>query len=224
MLAVNSFNSHVSTRILDFFNSATQWHRRLWSVGLSLTLAEVLEASEGVRLGLLSLESLKALSASAMAIAGVDPGTGSSRQKQLLQQALRSDFRFLGLDYFTVRDLQVDIERNYLTRWANELSSPQVAIGAERAARSIASHLLNIGLSSDYMHRWWTYKVKHETGTRSLADLVSDAHQLAERPKAKFEVLFAFEDIPKTKTLPEDGLMRQVYRIGCVTMASKPVE
>src|ERR1700687_4758643 len=160
MLAVNPFNSHVSARILDFFNTATQWHRRLWSVGLSLTLAEVLEASEGVRLGLLSLESLKALSGSAMAIAGVDPGTGSARQKQLLQQALRSDFRFSGLDYFTVRDLQTDIERNYLIRWADQLNNPPFALGAERTARSIASHLLDIGLSSDYMHRWWTYKAK----------------------------------------------------------------
>ncbi|HTA24887.1 MAG TPA: hypothetical protein VK763_15245 [Terriglobales bacterium] len=202
MLAVNPFSSHVAARIFDFFNAATQWHRRLWCVGVSLTIAEVLEGSEATRQGLLSMDSLRALSGSAMAAAGVDPGTGGTSQKQLLQQAMRPDLRFSGLDYLTVRDLQGDIEAHYLERWASTLNNTQSCPGPERTARSIAAHLLDLGFSSDYLHRWWTYKVKHEGGSRNLHDLVSDAHQLATSPKPKFEVLLAFEEIPRTKELP----------------------
>jgi len=202
MLAVNPFNNHVSARLLDFFNAATQWHRRLWCPGLSLTLAEVLEASDAVRHSLLNQDSLKFLCGSAIAIAGLDPATGSTQQKQLLQHALRTDARFGGLDYFTIRDLQADIERHYLERWAEALGTSAPAPGPERTARSIASHLLDLGFSSDYLHRWWTYKIKHEDGNRSLCDLLNDAHELAAAPRGKFDVLIAFEDMPKTKTPP----------------------
>ena len=107
-----------------------------------------------------------------MFTAGLDPGAGNEQQKQLLQQALRSDLRFLGLDYYTVRDIRYNIHDLYLKRWADALAGPPPLPRAERVARSIASHLLDLGFSPDYLHRWWTYKSKHEAGDRTLADLV----------------------------------------------------
>lgn len=189
-------------RILEFFNSATQWHRRLWCVGLSLTLAEVLEASEAARMGLLSTESLKGLAGSVMSVAGNDPGTGVAEQKRLLQQALLSNLRPAGLDYLTVRDLQRDIDQNYLQRWVTAVADERSAPKPERTARSLASHFLDLGFSSDYLHKWWTYKLKHEPGRRTLAELVADAKELATVPMKKFEVLLAFEAVPKTDSLP----------------------
>src|SRR2546427_8338848 len=47
--------------------------------------------------------------------------------------------------------------------------------GPERAARCIAAYLLDIGFSSDFLHRWWTFRIKHQAGERSLAELITDA-------------------------------------------------
>ena len=33
----------VGARLLDFFGTRTHWHRRLWTIGLVLTLKELLE-------------------------------------------------------------------------------------------------------------------------------------------------------------------------------------
>jgi hypothetical protein len=202
MLDVNAYNSHVAARLTDFFSAGTQWHRRLWCVGVSLMLSEILEGSEGVRDGVLSAESLKVLATAVMFTAGPDPGAGSGQQKQLLQQALKSDLKFQGLDYYTVRDIRTSIRETYLKRWAEALAGPQPLPQPERVARSIASHLLDLGFSSDYLHRWWTYKSKYEPGTRTLAEVISDAHQLAVRPRNKYSTLVAFEEIPKTKSVP----------------------
>jgi hypothetical protein len=202
MLSVNAYNDHVSARLTDFFNAGTQWHRRLWCVGLSLALAEALEASEAVRNGVLSTESLRAFASSIMFTSGLDPGAGNDQQKQLLHHALRSDFRFLGLDYYTVRDLRLSIHDLYLQRWAEAIEAPVPLPRPERTARSIASHLLDLGFSSDYLHRWWTYKSKHEPGDRTLAELIADAHQLALRPRKKYSTLIAFEEVPKTNSVP----------------------
>lgn len=206
MLDVNAFNSHVAARILDFCQSATQWHRRLWSLGLSLTLSEILEASEACQTGTLSSESLKTLATSVMALAGPDPGTGDDAQKQLLQQVLKSDLNFWGLDYYTVRDISIDIQRNYLIRLANAVEQPNHTLRPERLARAICTHLLDTGFSPDYLHRWWTYKTRHEGHNRKLHELIAEAHQLVSTPPSRFDILIAFEEVPKTTSLPQRWL------------------
>jgi hypothetical protein len=202
MLEVNSFNSHVSARMLDFVTSPTQWHRRLWCTGLSLTLSEVLEASEAFREGILSADSLKTLTGSAIVLAGTDAGCGDAEQKRLLQQSLKPDLPFYGLDFFTVRDIARDIERSYLKRWSDLVDQPASVLRPERLARAICSHLLDAGFSSDHLHRWWTYKTKHEAGNRKLGEVISDAHNLVSAPHVRYEILIAFESLPKTATPP----------------------
>ncbi len=206
MLQVNEFNRQVAARLLDFFNSATPWHRRLWNIGLLLTLRETLEASEAVRQGVLGPDSLQTLVNSAMKLAGTDPGAGDSRQRQFLQQALKPDLKFSGLDYLTVRDIVADIEQHYLERWAKVLSDVVAAPRLERTARAIASHLMDVGFSSDHLHRWWTFKVKHEKEPRTLPEVILDAHRLATSTPPKYEILVALESVPKTKSMPQRWL------------------
>ena len=43
---VNEPDVHIGARLLDFFDPRSPWNRRLWNVGLGLTLREVLEAAE----------------------------------------------------------------------------------------------------------------------------------------------------------------------------------
>jgi len=199
MLNVDPFQQHVAARLLDFFSSVTLWHRRLWSTGLVLTLKELLEASEAVQASVLSEASLKYLSKTASSLMGTDPGVGPVEQRRLLQQYLRTELRFGGIEYLAIKQIVQEINQNYLSRWAIALSAP-TQIGPERTARAIASHLLDSGLSPEYLHRWWGYRIQHEPTIRTLADIVTEVHQLVMQGDRDYEVLVAFEAAPKGKS------------------------
>lgn len=194
---VNGYDQHVAARLLDFFDTATPWHRGLWNPGLVLTLKETLEASEAFRASARGKESLKDLACTAARLSGLDPGTGETKQRQLLQQALVPAINYDGLDYHTIAGITLDIATSYLQRWAAILANPANRPRPERAARAIASYLLDQGFSSNFLHRWWSYRIRYEAGDRTMAELTSDAHQLAQTPLRSFEVLFAFETRPR---------------------------
>ena len=185
---VNESDVHAGTRLLDFFDSRSPWNRRLWNVGLSLTLREVLEAAEAVSAGVLSPTSLNSLANVAQKIAGTDPGAGTDEEKCLLRHALKPKLRLRGLDYQVLLQQEERARTTYLARWANALRGPSPP-GAERTARAIASHLLDMGHSSDSLHRWWKYRFEYEPGTRSLADIVDEAHYLALQTARAYDVM-----------------------------------
>ena len=150
---VNTYDQHVGARLLDFFNVATPWHSSLWNPSLVLTLKEVLEASEAFRASARGKESLKDLLNHAVRLAGTDPGTGEPKQRQLLQQALGTSVPHDGLDFLTVAGISKDIETQYLARWSTALADPTARPRPERTARAVASHLLDLGFSSNFLHR-----------------------------------------------------------------------
>ncbi len=204
MLDVNPFDGHVAARLLDFFNSRTPWHRWLWVTGIVLTLKQVLEASEAVQARALTEASLRDLCETAVRLARPDPGVGPTEQKALLIKCLKTEMRFNGFEYLTVQRLTEDIEQNYLNRWAAALGSAD-SRRPERAARAIASHLLDSGLSTDFLHRWWTFKIRHQPGAQSLAEAAADAHSLARRIPRDYEVLIAFDGIPESESGKPQG-------------------
>jgi hypothetical protein len=203
---VNSFENHVAARILDFLDARTPWHRRLWNIGLNLTLQEVLEAVTAERAGVLRAAALAFLAESAQKQVARDPGAGTIAERQVLQNALRAKLRPEGLDAYVIEQRQAAMAPAYLARWADALRQTATGAelpGAERAARAIVSHLLDRGFSSDYLHRWWAYRLKHEGPIRPLANLVDEAQDLSMKSKRTFEVL-----IPVTTAiqLPADAV------------------
>ena len=90
MLIVNTFDSLVGARLLEFFDIRAPWHRRLWATGLLLTLREILEASEMVAAKVLFQNSVRSLAETAIVLAGTDPGVGSSPYKKKLHDLLRT--------------------------------------------------------------------------------------------------------------------------------------
>jgi hypothetical protein len=196
----------VAARLLEFFDARTPWHRSLWNPGLVLTLNEILEASEAVRMSVLSEEALNFAIETSLKQVPLDPGAGGSQRLKALQTTLRPKLRFDGLDFLALRHLAQDMEAAYLNGWAAASSLPSKPT-AERVARAIASHLLDLGFSADYLHRWWTYRLFHEQGERPLADLMLEGHALALMPPRNYDVLVVFESIAKTKSgLPTDWL------------------
>ena len=205
MIDVNDqYDSLVGARLLDFFGTRTHWHRRLWTIGLVLTLKELLEVSSAVRSSVLYKNSIEDVSRAAMALAGRDPGVGDKKLLGTLQGSLRTELLFDGMDYHVVRQIASDIETQYLTRWAVSLRT-SARPAPERTARAIASQLLDNGFSPTFLHRWWSYKLRYEAGVRPLADIIDDVHTMAQKPAKDYDVLVAFGDFTKRKDAMPDG-------------------
>src|SRR6266446_6688998 len=114
MIDVNDqYDALVGARLLDFFGTRTPWHRGLWTIGLVLTLKELLEVSSAVRSSILYQNSVEDLSRAAMALAGRDPGIGGKQRQDSLQRSLRTELRFQGMDYRVVEQILAEIDSQY---------------------------------------------------------------------------------------------------------------
>ena len=79
---VNSTDAYLGGRLLELLHSRSPWNRKLWNVGLSLTLREVLEAADAVSAGVLHQEALRYLAQGAQKMAGTDPGAGTVERRE----------------------------------------------------------------------------------------------------------------------------------------------
>ena len=199
--SVNPDDRLITARLLDFFSGSTPWHRGLWNPGLSLALREMLEASEALHNSVLHERALRALGSSCLRLSGRDPGAGDEHELQTLQSLLKKKtVVYDGLEYHTLRTLADRVESKYMERWTEAFRISNDRPKVERTARSVAAHLLDLGFSSNYLHRWWTFKLHHEAGTRTLADILEDAHALAQRQVHTYEVLVVLNSSPATKS------------------------
>lgn len=201
MLATAAFDHHVLARLLDFFSDRTAWQRTLWSSGTVLNLKELLEASDQVAAGVVG-QAAMAHYAHCIEIAALrDFGVGDDNRRKLLGSLLRTDDRnktlaAYGLQYRTIEQLIPEVTSEYLKRWSDALTASPQSAKPERAARSIAAHLIDCGFHPQFLHKWWTYKAKYEPGTKTLAELLSEADALASVPPKPYEALLAFEQAP----------------------------
>ena len=122
------------------------------------------------------------------------------QQKKLLQECLDSSLRILGLDWLKIQQIIPEIRNRYLSEWSIVVADPAHRPSPERVARAIASHLLDAGYSDTFLHRWWTYHIRHEPAQKSLADLIANAHALVQSQPAQFEVLVPLSKIPSPPT------------------------
>jgi hypothetical protein len=227
MLIVNTFDSLVAARLLEFFDIRAPWHRRLWATGLLLTLREILEASEMVAGKVLFQNSVKALADTAIILAGIDPGVGSSPYKKKLHDLLRSDLQFKSIEYLELVQLAADIEDRYLQSWRSALSAHALTPGtlkAERTARAIGSHLLDLGFSAEFLFGWWRWHIHKNPTNQTLAEIVSEAHDLTRKPQRAFDILVIFREAPPNKTGNPEGWMTAQDVILWLKGASFPTE
>ena len=188
MLRAEPFDRVVATRMLDFFGAETAWQRRLWDIGTCLTLREIVEASDAVERAL-SSEAVDWLRVSALALAGPDLGVGTGAERSTLTAALQANVTRGSFDARIIEQIEASANRGYLSRWASALEAATPPVGPERLARALGGHLLGSGFSPEYLHRWWSYKVHHEGGERTLSDIVRDAHDRVAEPLACHDVI-----------------------------------
>jgi hypothetical protein len=207
MLDDTLYGQLVAARLLDFFADNTAWPRRLWTIGLALSLEEVLEASQAVQDNVLSRAAFDSLCHSVEVLSGHDFGSGPKEQRKALQEVLRSKPQAESHDFLVLRQIVERLRGDYLLNCARVLEIPPRWPQPERVARGVAAHLLDTGLSPTYLHRWWSYRIHHETGTRDIASLVEEANDLAIRPARDFQILVPIEAVPRRGTdVPEQWL------------------
>lgn len=169
--------THVTARLLDFLGDNTPWQRRLWTVGLVLSIEEVLEASAAAADGVLDSAAIPDLRRTVVKWAGQDRAL-TREERSKLHEHLRDVVVPDGLSYHALAELQARFDEDYLLRWSRALAETDDPPQAERAARAMGGHLLDKGFSGTFLHRWLTYQVKHRPDPVTLADIVEEADRL----------------------------------------------
>jgi hypothetical protein len=194
-LAGTSYDQHVTYRLLELCHPATPWWRRLWQGGKGLIAQELLEAgdpvmsvSEHTKATLLSQLRERILS---------DPGCGPIQRRAAAKSALLlpskpSSVERPGHNWSVLAQYTQQLTADYLPNWANEIrgaATPSPTLSPEAAARLIVAHLLDTGCSETFLHRWFTYHIKHDQTNWTLADLIDALDARLAAPPSETEVL-----------------------------------
>jgi hypothetical protein len=205
VLASDPTLEHCVARMTDFFGSDTPWQRRLWGVGSSLVLQEVLEAAEFRHRGHFSELTLQDLCRTATKQIGPDPGIGAGELRGEICRCLAGNSLSGPHIQRQLAHLTQRAVRGYLSRLADQLDQGTM-LEPEWLARSIASHLLDLGFSSEHLHRWLTKLAKGPV-TVTMADLFSEAGSLEAAITRNYVVIVPMTRLPRRGvTMPENWM------------------
>src|SRR5580700_4598530 len=88
MVGHSGFDATFSARLGDFFAPAAPWNRRLWSLGLILSLEELLDVSHAVAERLVWAATFDTLKRAVADFAAADAGLGTGPIPSALQECL----------------------------------------------------------------------------------------------------------------------------------------
>lgn len=189
---------HVGARLLDFFADTTPWPRRLWDVSSALALREAHEAGRWQAQQVLSPGAVTWYLRTLERQLGPDRGLGDSKLRKHLTGLLRSNLAPNSAERRQLHQLLPLIIVGYLDRWRGAIDAGSLP-SAERLARAIATHLLDLGHSSGQLHRWVRTLIE-KPGT-TLGDLLDSACDIARQPENTYEVLVPFLSVPDHQRL-----------------------
>ena len=153
MLASDPILEHCVARMTDFFGNDTPWQRRLWGLSSSLMLREVLEAAEFRHQGHFSDTALQDLCRTVARKIGGDPGAGAGELRGEICRCLTGNGLSAPHVERQVAHLAERARTGYLPRLADHIRRGNV-VEPEWLAQAIAAHLLDLGFSSEHLHRW----------------------------------------------------------------------
>jgi hypothetical protein len=197
-MATDPHAVHVGARLLDFFADTTPWPRRLWDISSALALREAHEAGRWQARQVLSAGAVTWYLRALERQLGPDRGLGDSKLRTLLTGLLRSGLGPNSPERRQLDQLSPMIITGYLDRWRDAVDSGPLP-SAERLARAIATHLLDLGHSSGQLHRW-IRGIIEKPGT-TIGDLLDSARELARRGDTRYEVLVPFLSVPDYQRL-----------------------
>lgn len=183
-------------RLLELCDANLPWHRSLWGIGIELALQELIEAADAMQIGTLSDVSVKRLAKSIQRMAGADP-TLTTQEKTILNERLKDVPRQNGEAYSAICQLARSIGSNYLSRWGVVVRSG-TQYSPERMAKCVATHLLDKGFSSAYVHARLREVIISSPQENTLAELCDELQSLERaNPSREWRALVAFEHPPR---------------------------
>lgn len=191
-------------RLRDFFATRTPWHRRLWNTGTALGLREVVEYADACSSGAVGrTEGLQFVVATARREIGRDPGVAplaGALEACLAELDVTSAARIPVHRRDELEQLLRRVDAEYLGNWRHATSSTPV----EFTARSLASHLLDLGYSPDHLHRWITAV---GAGLASVSDLAAETEAMVDRTTVRSYVVFVPCAAPYAKPPSQSGFV-----------------
>src|SRR5207249_2673749 len=161
-------------------------------------LREAAEAGDWVRTRVLSPGAVSWYLRELERHLGPDRGLGESRLRKELTSLLRTGLEPDSRERRRLVQLLPMIQDGYLARWALAVDTDRPP-SPERLARAIATHLLDCGHSSGWLHRW--ARGLSARPEAALADLFTQMDQLAEQEDRAIEVLVPFISVPEHQSL-----------------------
>lgn len=203
---VNPKTAATLARLSELLAPNTRWQRSLWSVSSTFLIAELLDACSPPQSQTLSDASQRVILDACKKEIGKDPAI-PALEKGALNQHMNKPPNPSGSAFHALAQLRRRIDDDYLMRWA-QLFQAGNGGSAERAARSIAMHLLDRGFSETYLSTWLSGKSGTIVDDAGLAQLCVDAHdELASTKPKSFTLLFLFRTpMPTQVGLPENWL------------------
>lgn len=201
----------LAIRMRELCRPPTAWNRSLWSVSTQTILREVLEASMARRDGILSDASVSDMQASAAVVIGKDPGVGDAKARKHLQPFLsgKSIVTPGSLAAANIESAAIDLDVNYLPRWAIVADYGLKDETLEQCARCVVSHLINRGHSpSSVFARIRTAVLAANSTIASAGELIRDLQTLASQPIKKYRAVLPVRAAPSSKKTHSQGWMQ----------------
>src|SRR5262249_55732073 len=179
------------------------WPRRLWDVGSLLALEELHEAGSWARQRVLSAAAVDWQRCELLSVIGPDIGLGAKDLRRELTNLLKSSLPDPSPARRRLRELTEHARPGYMQRWADAAALPQGQCpSAERLARTVAAHLLDLGYEAEYLQRW--ARELSRSGA-SAVDVLNSAVDLDGRAQSEFTVLAVLLRTPEQRFAEEQA-------------------
>jgi hypothetical protein len=196
VLPADDYTQLVTARLFDFFNRHAPWHLALWGIGTALALDEVIEYSDLTRAGAFpSKDGLRFVSSSTRLLVESDGAVGPDPLRDAVLAALADSAVTTEAGTTTLRHLADRVRDQYLSRLAAAARSTYPP-GVEALSSAAAAHLLDLGFSNGFLHRWLRTLVKEDERSLHISDVLEEAAALCEAPVREFQVLIPFTAVP----------------------------
>lgn len=171
-----------------------------------LAMDELYEACTVMRHGHLSEGSVKQMCAALQRRAGADPAI-TPQEKIFLRQQIQQVPRAGSPQHYGIKQMSSSLTVDYLKRWGLVVKDEKYTI--ERFARSVASHLLDSGLSGQYIYSFIKslLDAPQPITLQEICDALQDT--VDSNPIKDFEVLLAFRKNPQSSPRQENIWLRE---------------
>jgi hypothetical protein len=165
------------------------------TVGSLLALRELLEASSWVRQGVLSAAAVDWQRHELLKVTGPDVGLGAKELRAELTSLLNKPLPDPSPAHRRLREVVDHAHGGYLSRWAAAAAQPQEQRPqAERLARVVAAHLLDLGYDARYLAAWIGRLARRRASTE---EILQGAIALDAAGPGEFIVLAPLDRVPE---------------------------